>query len=166
MCTRIIKTTLLFGGVGSVISFPIFGLDVTIPYASGAAAGGLYLFLLGKKIDGVGASYTLSNTTYSKVDSIASNLRLFVPVALMGGLAFKNSLEAEIPLKGLNTVTKEQFLAAALGFLTYRIAIFASEIASELRLEDILSILPGSAAEMYRQAKKMKKQGDEQLAKV
>jgi hypothetical protein len=150
---RIIKTTLLFGSVGTVISTVFFGQEVGIPYASGVVAGSLYLFLLGKKTDGIGASYTLSNSTFTKLDSIASNLRLFVPVALMGGLALRNSLINDAPLKGLSTLSRDQFLGAIVGFLTYRLAIFVSEVATELRTEDVLSILPGSAAEMFRQTK-------------
>lgn len=163
---RIVKSTLLFGGVGTAISTPLFGLDIGIPYASGVAAGGLYLYLLGKKIDGIGASYSLSNATYSNVDSVAAKLRFFVPVALMGGLALRNSMSSATPIHGLNALSKEQFLAAAAGFLTYRLAIFASEIAKEIRTEDFLSIIPGSAAEMFRQARALEASNADVQAKV
>ena len=163
---RIIKSTLLFGVIGTAVSTPLFGLDIGIPYASGVVAGGMYLFLLGKKTDGIGISYTLSNSTYSIVDSVASNLRLLVPVALMGGLALGKSMSTATPIQGLNSLSKEQFLSAAAGFLTYRLAIFSSEIAKEVRTEDFLSIVPGSAAEMYRQAKAMDANMANQQAQV
>ena len=54
------------------------------------------------------------------------------------------------------SLSKEEFLGAAAGFLTYRLAVLVSEVASEVRTEDWLSILPGSIAESYRRWKGMK----------
>lgn len=50
-------------------------------------------------------------------------------------------------------VTREQFIAAMAGFLTYRVSIFVSEVVPDLRMDDILGIMPGSVAEGYRQFK-------------
>lgn len=163
---RIIKTTLVFGAVGSIVCVPLFGFDVAIPYASGATAGGLYLYLLGKKIDGIGLGFSAGNSSYSKLDNVASNLRLLVPVALMAGLAARNAASTGVRVSGLSSLSRDQFLAAAAGFLTYRLAIFVSEIASEVRTEDWLSMMPGSAAEMYRQAQKLPSLNEQSKPKV
>lgn len=41
-----------FGGVGTVVTGALYGPDVAVPYMMGVGAGALYLFLLGKKVDG------------------------------------------------------------------------------------------------------------------
>lgn len=121
---RIIKTTFIFGAVGTALLTPFYGVDAGIAYASGATAGALYLFLLSKKIDGIGAGYGVSNSTFSKIDSLASNLRLFVPVLLMGGLALRNSMASNTPLHGFSTLTREQFLGSILQAKKYLLPLY------------------------------------------
>lgn len=52
---RIISNTLKVGAVGSVAVTAVYGLDAGLPYSLGATSGALYLFLLGKRTDLIGA---------------------------------------------------------------------------------------------------------------
>lgn len=52
-------------------------------------------------------------------------------------------------------VTRQQFLGIIAGFLSNRVALLLTEIRGEVRLEDFLSIVPGSFAEVYRESRKV-----------
>lgn len=52
-------------------------------------------------------------------------------------------------------VTRQQFLGIIAGFLSNRVALLLTEIRGEVRLEDFLSIVPGSFAEVYRESRRI-----------
>ena len=65
---RLIKTTLLYGFVGTIIATTAFGPDVSFPYFLGSGAGAFYLYLLGKKTDKIGSgNYDLSQIVLAKL---------------------------------------------------------------------------------------------------
>ena len=126
----------------------------------GALSGAFYLILLGKKVDQVGAGFSVGTAPApTKADEILAKSRFAVPLFLIGILSAKNIFLDGDEVSLFHLLSKEQFLSAIGGFLTYRLSLFATEVASEFRTEDVLSIAPGSFAESYRLAKKMKKDG-------
>jgi len=155
--TRMVTNTLKFGAVGTALTTVLYGTDVSLPYSLGALAGALYLILLGKKVDIIGSGFSVSsvNAKPSKLDESLAKARYLVPLLLVGVLAAKKAfIDGEaIVLGQLNILSREQFLGSMAGFLTYRLALFVTEVGAELRTEDVLSIAPGSMAEGYRQSK-------------
>ena len=161
--TRIVSNTLKAGAVGTVGSLFAFNfnIDISLSYFLGALSGALYLILLGKKVDQVGAGFSVGTAPApSKADEILAKSRFAVPLFLVGILSAKNIyVDGGENVSLFHLLSKEQFLSAIGGFLTYRLSLFATEVASEFRTEDVLSVAPGSFAESYRLAKKMKKDG-------
>lgn len=172
---RLVKSTLLYGAVGTVGTALVFGPDVSFSYFSGALAGGLYLYLLGLKTDLIGSGFTVQNANISSVipttdvvdgsspnrlKNLVTNGRLLVPVLLMAVLSAKNVVTNSVDMSLYKTLSKEQFLGAMAGFLTYRLSVFVTEVLSEVRTEDVLGVMPGSLAEGYRQVQKTKADGD------
>lgn len=89
------------------------------------------------------------------------------PVLLVGILAAKNVFYDKQTLTQFSALSREQFLGSMAGFLTYRLALFITEVGAELRTEDVLSLAPGSMAEGYRQSKKLQAAMDKkELEKV
>lgn len=82
-----------------------------------------------------------------------AKLRLATPAMLIGLLALFNYVTNRELIQPLSIVKKSQYLAAISGFLTYRISLFVSEILPDLKIDDVMGILPGSIAEGYRQLK-------------
>ena len=60
-------------------------------------------------------------------------------------------------------VTRQQFLGIIAGFLSNRVALLLTEIRGEVRLEDFLSIVPGSFAEVYRESRKLDEIRDQKI---
>ena len=56
---RVVTSALQLGVVGSVVSTYFFGLDISIPFLFGSGAGAIYLYLLGKLTDSIGAGKML-----------------------------------------------------------------------------------------------------------
>jgi hypothetical protein len=79
------------------------------------------------------------------------------PAAVVFFLAAVNYFTDTSLIKPFQLVSKEQFLGAMAGFLTYRVALFVTEVGTEMRFDDVLGILPGSFAEAYRQTKEAKR---------
>ena len=94
---------------------------------------------------------------YTDADDSLSKRRLLIPLFLVAILAGKNLY---IDHRQVTTIfqllDKTEFLATMAGFLTNRLAFLVSEVAAEIRTEDVLSIVPGSMAEAYRQNEKLK----------
>ena len=159
---RIVSNTLKAGAIGTVGSLFVFNfnIDISLSYFLGALSGAFYLILLGKKVDQVGAGFSVGTAPApTKADEILAKSRFAVPLFLIGVLSAKNIFVDRDEVSLFHLLSKEQFLSAIGGFLTYRLSLFATEVASEFRTEDVLSIAPGSFAESYRLAKKMKKDG-------
>lgn len=100
-------------------------------------------------------------TGFSKRDNVSSptllnklsKIRFLVPLLLVMTIALGNYLMDRSSIQPFEFVSREQFIASMAGFLTYRVSIFVSEVVPDLRMDDILSIMPGSVAEGYRQFK-------------
>ena len=60
-------------------------------------------------------------------------------------------------------MTRQQFLGIIAGFLSNRVALLLTEIRGEVRLEDFLSIVPGSFAEVYRESRKLDEIRDKKI---
>jgi len=155
---RMISNTIKFAGVGAVVSQLAFGSEVSGPYLLGGCAGALYIYLLGKKTDGIGAGYSLATggAGLSKLDETLAKSRFAVPLVLVLLLGAKNLIIDGREWTAFNILSRENFLGAVAGFLTYRVALFATEVATEVRTEDWLSVVPGSFAEGYRFSKDLK----------
>lgn len=159
---RMISSTLKFAAVGAVGTQLAFGSDVSLPYALGGGAGALYLFLLGKMTDGIGAGYSaaasgnLAAGGNSKLDNFLGKSRFAVPLLLVLLLGIKGAVIDHRAVEPFSILSRESFLGAVGGFLTYRVALYGTELAGEMRTEDWLSVVPGSMAEGYRLSKSMK----------
>jgi hypothetical protein len=138
---KLIKEALLLSVAGTVVADLIKGPEDAAIYAAGALAGVGYLFLLSIKTDTLGSSQ-------SKLGSNISNLRFAMPSFVFVGVAIYNKviLGDTSPVSSssniLTTVSPEQFGAIVLGFLTYRLPLFANQI-SDL-LKEGTGVLPGS----------------------
>ena len=160
---RMIASTLKFAAVGAVGTQLAFGSDVSLPYALGGGAGALYLYLLGKMTDGIGAGYSAAAVSgnlvapgVSKMDNFLGKSRFAVPLLLVLLLGIKGAVIDHRVIKPFSILSRESFLGAIGGFLTYRVALYGTELAGEMRTEDWLSVVPGSMAEGYRLSKSMK----------
>jgi hypothetical protein len=131
------------------------GLEYAAIYAAGAAAGVGYLYLLGVKTD------TLGVRPDERLGSNASNVRFLLPIAVLGAVALKNAASGDgfggVASPGMfSTVSPGQFGSAMIGFLTYRVPLFARQLFPVLS-ESIVDIMPGSAAMAVRMVSDAKK---------
>ena len=90
--------------------------------------------------------------------SNVSNLRFLMPVLVIVGVALYNKSRGDAnPVPSTDnpfeSVTTEQFAAAILGFLTYRIPLFFSQIQDAFKDEAGNMVLPGSAGMAMQLAK-------------
>ena len=156
--SRMVSNTIKFAAAGAIVSQFLFGSEVSGPYLLGGGAGALYLYLLGKRTDAIGAGYSadISAGTGGKLDNTLARGRFAVPLILVLLLGAKSLFVDGREWTAFNIVSKENFLGAIAGFLSYRVALFATEVATEVRTEDWLSIIPGSFAEGYRISKELK----------
>lgn len=162
---RIILNSLKFGAVGAVAVQLWLGFDAALSYTVGASSGALYLFLLGKKTDQIGASFSELNMPSDdpmdeRIRKLNENLgkaRFAAPLLFVGLLTAKNVATGG-QIQPFELVPRSDFLPALGGFLTYRVSLFATEVATELTGEDLLGFLPGSVAEGIRLNKKLNEQ--------
>jgi hypothetical protein len=148
---KLLRDAAIAGLVGSVLVNILKGSEDAIIYFAGAVASIAYLFLLSVKTD------TLASPN-RKLGSNVSNLRFVMPIIVVVGVALYNqSLGEANPLAGasnpMDRVTAEQFGAAVLGFLTYRIPLFLGQVQDALKDENTSAILPGSAGIALQMAK-------------
>jgi len=161
--SRLLKNTFIFGAGGVVATAALFGPDVSVPYLAGVVAGAAYLFLLGKKTDNVGKNL-VQGADEVKENKLANSViggRYLAPVGLMVLLVVARPLlmvqqDPSFVTAPFRVITKNEYLGAVAGFLTYMIALIVTEVGGEIRTEDALSVLPGSIAESFRQAKNLK----------
>ncbi len=149
---ELIKGASIAGLIGTVVANLVVGLDDALIYAAGAVAGVGYLFFLGVKTDTVGSPD-------AKLGSNVSNLRFALPLLVLVGVSFQNlskggSLDT-FSMGAFRTVTPDQFASAMLGFLTYRIPLFASQLGPLLG-ESAGMMLPGSAGMAMQMANEAK----------
>jgi hypothetical protein len=151
----LLRNTAIAGAAGTIVADLFRGTEDAIIYAAGALAGVAYLYFLGIKTDTLGS-------TDSKLGSNVSNLRFVFPGLLLVGVALNNMMSGDanpVSTPGLfSTVTPEQFGAAMIGFLTYRVPLFVSQLAPVIS-ESATDMIPGSAAMAMRMAADAKKRG-------
>jgi guanylate kinase len=139
---KLLRNAAIAGLAGTLITDLVKGVEDAAIYAAGALASLGYLFFLSVKTDTLGS-------TDSRLGKNVSNLRFLMPVFVIVGIALYNkSLGDANPVQTDNpfdTVTKEQFAAAVIGFLTYRIPLFLTQLAEGLKDTQGDLVVPGSA---------------------
>lgn len=161
----LIRNSALAGLFGTIITQLAKGTEDAIVYALGAAAGVFYLYFLTVKTDTLGSAE-------AKLGKNISNVRFAAPIMVFVAIAlFNKSLGDANPMADSKNifalVTPEQYGAAVLGFLTYRVPLFGGQIAEFLKDGKDELVLPGSAGIAMKLAKgdttDGKKQGDKIL---
>mmetsp|Transcript_12654 Transcript_12654/g.27719 ORF Transcript_12654/g.27719 Transcript_12654/m.27719 type:complete len:584 (+) Transcript_12654:80-1831(+) len=151
----LIRNAAIAGTVGTIFADLFKGTEDAAIYFAGALAGVAYLFFLGIKTDTVGSAE-------AKLGSNVSNLRFIFPVFVLVAVALKNVSSGDanpVDVPGIfSTVTPEQFGAAMIGFLTYRIPLFVSQLAPVVS-KSATDMLPGSAGMALQMANDAKKRG-------
>ncbi|GAX09577.1 hypothetical protein FisN_19Lh073 [Fistulifera solaris] len=143
---KIFKFVALTGAAGTVVVDFVRGTEDAAIYCAGALSSLVYLFLLSIKTDTIASPE-------AKMGKGISNLRFAMPLIVLVGVALYNQSRGEAsPVAGKGTfdyVTAEQFGAAILGFLTYRLPLFAVQLQEAFadttnNKNDPGLILPGS----------------------
>lgn len=154
---KLLSSAAIAGAAGAIITDLIKGTEDALIFAAGAAASVAYLFFLSVKTDTLGSQD-------SKLGKNVSNLRFLMPVFVIVGVALYNKSRGDAnPVQNDNifdTVTPEQYAAAVLGFLTYRIPLFLTQLLDSFKDEAGDLALPGSAGV----AMKLAQQSDDQEA--
>lgn len=140
---RLLRAVAVAGVAGTLVADLARGEQDAIIYAAGSLASILYLLLLSVKTDTVA-------TPGAKYGKSIANLRWAMPAMVLVGIALYNaSLGDANPVRdrGLfDYITAEQYGAAILGFLTYRVPLFLLQIRNAFRDEETGQVvLPGSA---------------------
>ena len=158
---KLLREAVLLSVAGTIVADLTKGPQDAAIYAAGAGAGVAYLFLLSIKTDTLGS-------LESKMGSNISNLRFFTPLLVFVMVALYNKLilgDAS-PVSASNnmftTISPEQFGAIVIGFLTYRVPLFANQI-SDLWKEG-QGILPGSVGMAMNLAKQQQTVDDKKGA--
>jgi len=151
----LIRNAAIAGAAGTIVADLLRGFEDAAIYFAGALAGVLYLFFLGIKTDTVGSAE-------AKLGSNVSNLRFVFPALVLVGVALKNTMSGDanpVLSPGIfSTVSSEQFAAAMIGFLTYRVPLFVSQLAPVVS-ESATDMIPGSAGMAVRMAQDAKNRG-------
>ena len=158
--SKLFRNVLLTGLVGTIIANATYGSELAIIYFAGSVASLLYLFLLSIKTDTVAVNS--QDNTKNLAGTPIANLRFGAPVLVLIGVSIWNSQkmssglgEDDFTMRMFDTVTQQQFGAACLGFLTYRLPLFVGQIRDAFKaleaedngggLESEGISLPGSA---------------------
>jgi len=156
---KLLRWVALTGLAGTIVTDLVRSLEDAIIYFGGVLASLVYLLLLSLKADTIGV-----RTQQAQLTRNLSALRFVMPLLLLVGVAlYDYSLGDASPLPTdhsiFGTVTKEQFVAAALGFVTYRVPLFVIQVQEAFRSEsgDDM-ILPGSAGIAMQLAKQDKEE--------
>lgn len=148
--SKLLQYTALAGLAGTIVTDLLKGTEDAVIYAAGAGASLVYLFFLTIKTD------TMASQE-AKLGKNVSNLRFLMPLLVMVGIAFFNKSRGDdnpVLENGIfGTVTAEQFGAAILGFLTYRIPLFLTQIQDAFKNEAGEVVLPGSVGVAMQLAK-------------
>lgn len=140
---NLLTRTAAVGAFGALAVGWAKGTEDGAIYLAGVFASVLYLFLLSVKTDSMAPSSDNGNGgTTNRLGRPVANLRFLTPVLLIAGVALYNQSRGEMnPTAALgpdggggmfDTVTAEQFGMAVLGFLTYRVPLFAGQIRDAL----------------------------------
>ena len=148
---QLLKNALLAGLAGTIVAQFVGGFSAALVYFAGAIAGVGYLFFLSVKTD------TLASAD-NKLGSSVANVRFLLPLIVLLGVAFQNLVSGGVEPTVDNifdSVSREQFGAAMLGFLTYRLPLYFSQV-GPIMGESAGVMLPGSAGiamQMVREAR-------------
>ena len=148
---QLLKNALLAGLAGTIVAQFVGGFSAALVYFAGAIAGVGYLFFLSVKTD------TLTSAD-NKLGSSVANVRFLLPLIVLLGVAFQNLVSGGVEPTVDNifdSVSREQFGAAMLGFLTYRLPLYFSQV-GPIMGESAGVMLPGSAGiamQMVREAR-------------
>ena len=145
---RLFRYAALAGVTGTLVADLTRGTEFAAIYAAGFVASLVYLFLLSLKTDTLAAG-SGGGGFAQKI----SNLRFGMPILVLLGVALYNqSLGDANPVGNsgnfLDTVTAQQFAAAVVGFLTYRLPLFVVQIQAAFEGDSDQGsgmTLPGSA---------------------
>lgn len=149
---KLLKDAAIAGLIGTIIAQLVKGTDDALIYFAGAIAGIGYLFFLSIKTDTMGGPN-------AKYGSNVSNLRFALPLLVLVGVSVMNLGSGDTSSFGMfQSVTAEQFGAAMLGFLTYRIPLFISQL-GPLVTDSAGLVLPGSAGMALQMAQEGGKNG-------
>ena len=149
------QDALLFGAAGSVVTTATQGVDEGLTFAVGVLVGVGYLLLLEFKVDRIDSP---SSGPLAGLGNLLEFSRFLLPVFFVLGLAVKNAFDhaADGPQEVFNLVPKDQFLAAILGFLSYRVPLLYSELKNVFTDDAVLEVLPGSIAKTVQMVKKVR----------
>ncbi len=142
---QLLKDAAIAGLIGTILTELTQGLELALVYFLGALSGVGYLFFLGIKTDTVGSPE-------AKLGSNVSNLRFALPLFVLVGVAMQNLSAGDASpvlsdggsLNVFRSVTPQQFAAAMIGFLTFRVPLFISQLGPVIG-ESAGMMLPGSA---------------------
>ncbi|KAL7560325.1 hypothetical protein ACA910_020249 [Epithemia clementina (nom. ined.)] len=161
---KLFRYSAIVGAVGTLIADLTRGTECAAIYLVGVASSLAYLLFLSFKTDTIG-------TERSQFGKNISNLRFIMPVFVLVGVTLYNLSRGESNplLNGSTTtstnmfqfVTPEQFAAAIIGFLTYRLPLLIIQIEDAFRWgekEDGGIVLPGSAGIAMQLSKTMQQQ--------
>ena len=147
---RLLAASAIAGLAGTLVADLVKGPEDAIVYAAGVVGSLAYLFLLSLKTDTIASAG-------SKFGSKLASLRWLAPFFVLSGIAVYNmSLGEANPVRGkglFDYITSEQYGAAVLGFLTYRVPLFGLQLMDALKDEEGELVLPGSAGVAMQLAK-------------
>ena len=133
---RLLRFAAIAGAAGTLVADLTRGTEAAAIYFGGFAASLLYLVFLSIKTDTIGTA----QTNFGKN---LSSLRFAMPIVVLTSVALYNQQVAGRTTDNIfSTVTPEQFAAAIIGFLTYRLPLLLIQIEAALKGE---AVLPGSA---------------------
>lgn len=133
--SKLFRNVALTGLVGTIVGNACYGTEQALIYFAGSLASLLYLFLLSLKTDTV--AINKEDNTQNLAGTPIANLRFGAPVLVLIGVSVWNSQKMSSGLGGadnaldmqpFDTVTGDQFGAAILGFLTYRVPLFVGQL--------------------------------------
>jgi hypothetical protein len=177
--SKLFRNVLLTGLVGTIVTNASYGIELAVIYFAGSVASLLYLFLLSVKTDTVAVNS--EDNTKNLAGTPIANLRFGAPILVLVGVSIWNSQKMSsgmgddgFTVELFDTVSREQFGAAVLGFLTYRLPLFVGQIRDAFKnLEaennaeggkaamDSGVQLPGSAGVAAKLLSRGKKSGDD-----
>jgi predicted ABC-type ATPase len=153
---RLLRDAAIAGLAGTLIANLSQGLELATIYAAGALASLIYLFLLSVNTDTVA-------TDKARLGKSIASVRFVLPLFVIMGVAwYDNNLGNASPAKGIGSfelIAPTQFAAATLGFLTYRLPLFFTQIQDTLKGENGDAILPGSLGLAMQLAKDKSEDG-------
>jgi hypothetical protein len=148
--SKIFRNVLLTGLVGTIVTNASYGVELAVIYFAGSLASLLYLFLLSVKTDTVAVN-SEDNTKNLSGTPIA-NLRFGAPILVLVGVSIWNSqkmssgLGDDFTFEMFDTVSREQFGATVMGFLTYRVPLFFGQIRDAFKNLEAENNAEGAAA--------------------